>query len=187
MISLATVKTFLGEETTDYDAFLTGEILIITSVINKFTARKLEKSDHTDKEQLTLSKNSVFLKHYPVNSISSVQVDSVDIDYSYDSDSGELTADTYFPPGELIVEYNAGYDDSNIEPLLKSIFLSIIKIRYNKEKAGISSPGEKDVKRLSITGVMTVEYSDKNDSRFNDFLEGFQDALSPFMSERAFI
>lgn len=185
MISLATVKAFIGEQTTDNDAHLSTEILLLTRVFDNYCFRKFTKSDHTQTFELAKAKKLVFVDQFPVNTVDSVQVDGEDVPYTYNIESGEIIADDCFQAGTLKIEYNAGYDELNIDELLKNIFLSILKIRYERFKAGTLESGQEDIKRLSITGVMTVEYNDKRDSNFNDYLEGYQDALAFFRSERA--
>ena len=168
------------------DQFLSDQISLILRVFNNFCKRTLERKDYSEVKKINKSTNEIFLDNYPVNSLTVFTIDGSEPDYNIDLETGSISLTNYFSQGDIVLGYNAGYDESNIDPLLKDIFLSIIKNRYNSNKSNSLDGGQGDIKRMSITGVMSVEYQNSGKNGFNDYLDGFQDALESFRSSKGF-
>ena len=79
LVSLADMKTYLGESTADYDTFLTQQISIISEAIEGYCGRKFNEATYVETYYLEdiLSDNRDYPRdlpvyHYPINSITDV-------------------------------------------------------------------------------------------------------------------
>lgn len=118
LTTLDDVKTWCGVNTTDYDTLLTDLINSVSWQFNSFTNRKLKARDITAQYDGD-GTNTMVLPEYPVNSITSIHVDT-DREFTDDTkvtdfvfhENGLVTLDTnYF--SKIVkankIVYNAGY------------------------------------------------------------------------------
>jgi hypothetical protein len=120
LTTLSAVKEYLGETSNDNGALLTSLIAQAESVVSVFLDRSIEAADHTE----TFDGNGrdyLVLPHYPINSVSSVKINS-----TWDFANTAAVASTYlafrndgilrirgttFTPGvqNVQVVWNGGY------------------------------------------------------------------------------
>lgn len=156
----------------------------ISAFIISMIGRNMLKEDYVERYEGTNS-TELILKHYPVNTIKSIQfvvdnkVQEVLSDYSYilnkksgilyrdrgwwlQGDSTLMSRRIDFPRKHIKVEYNAGYDP--IPGDLKLLALQLVKEQYNID----SSDGNKQgLKSYSIDDVR-MEWKQGQDIRLND-------------------
>lgn len=156
----------------------------ISAFIISMIGRNMLKEDYVERYEGTNS-TELILKHYPVNTIKSIQfvvdnkVQEVLSDYSYilnkksgilyrdrgwwlQGDSTLMSRRIDFPRKHIKVEYNAGYDP--IPGDLKLLALQLVKEQYNID----SSDGNKQgLKSYSIDDVR-MEWKQGQDIKLND-------------------
>lgn len=183
IISLATAKAYLGVTVEDDDDAITNEIEISQGIVEAYCDRKFEEQDIEESVLVKLNGNNLILRNYPINSISSIESESSGNlpDYYLSKANGVLEG--RFCKDRYIVNYNFGYSEENIPSVLKIIILEIIKRRYLRYKNNEELESD-DIKRVSITGVMTVEYNKKlgDGSPLSELIEGFGSSLDEFKS-----
>lgn len=116
MITLNEYKQYLNIVETENDGILQGFISTANSQLDSLCNRKLLKSDYTEIVECNYFKNMIYLKNYPINSISSVKyydgVNYMDIANNYfENSESYLTANNIFSlyGKRLQVVYNGGY------------------------------------------------------------------------------
>ena len=119
LTTLDDVKTWCGVNTTEYDTLLTDYINAVSWQFNTYTNRKLKARDITAQYDGDGS-NTMVLPEYPVNSITSIHIDT-DREFTSDTEvtdyvfheNGLVTLDSnYFNTTVKAnkIVYNAGYD-----------------------------------------------------------------------------
>ncbi len=114
IITAADLKTHLGKTSTSDDVLLGAMANAAEAAVRKILERVIEPSDITA-EFHDGGYESIWLKNYPVNSLSKLELDGDDWlpDVTYVPETGEifLTDGGKFPPGRRIIEadYNAGW------------------------------------------------------------------------------
>jgi hypothetical protein len=68
----------------------------------------------------------------------------------------------------------------------------LIEERYNKKVAGVALNFGSDVQRLSVPGVMSIDFdytlqNNERDSKFGMFIKGYANVLDSFRSERSIL
>ncbi len=198
LVTLAEMKEYLNEAGSDYNTFLTTQINVVSDAIEGYCGRIFAEQDYS---QVFYSKESDYrpkimleLFHYPVSAVDSIVEDTVTLDastYRLNKPTGAVFRETGFLWGiETTVLYTAGF--AEIPSPIKSVVFSLVEERYNKKKSGINLSFGSDVQRLSIPGVMSIDfdYSLNNNERKNAFgiiLGGQLNVLDFYRSERAVI
>lgn len=180
MLSLEVVKNFLGiaPGNIEYDDFLLEDILLVTDSINSYCNRNLNFQSRSLQVYLKESQKNIVIADYPLKDVDSVTVDGVEQIYSFIFD-GTVSAKTYFPCGALEIHYDAGFSEEDIPPVLKNVFIGIIKKRHSRRLDNLDVDDVGDVSSIAITGVMSVKYN--NNSNDKDlFLEGYERILDRY-------
>lgn len=156
LCTLAQLKTFLSISVTTYDDLFNMLIDAASDRIDKLCDRTLEENDYTeylDGNDL----NKINLKHYPINSVTSVTVFNYEVDLTDDdafkiySEQGSIYWLSKFTEGNRNIEviYNAGYagyDQPSLTTVpddLNMLCLELVKTMYDKTKIDGSKSGEK--------------------------------------------
>lgn len=207
LVTLAEMKTYLGEATTDYDAFLTQQITVVSEAIEAYCQRRFEQTDYTQtfyKEDVIANRaviDEVTCYHFPITAVTSVlSKDAVGDagtaveDYRYHSATGKIIkkryTGTFFDRDILEVTYTAGY--ATIPAPVTQVVYGLVQERYNKKKNGIDLNFGSDVQAIAIPGVINIQYDFtlQNNERKNSFgmiLGSYTNILDFYRSERAVI
>ena len=213
LVSLEDIKTYLGETTIDYDTFLTERLNLYTSAINNYCGRVFEAGDYTQDFYRTNFEDDadIFLYQYPINSIATVKTVStllgVDTkttletyDYRSNNKIGKVlridggVSRSWFGDLDLNsrieVIYNAGYVTIPLE--IQSVIKSLVEQDYNKKKSGVDINFGKDVQRMAIPGVLSLDFDytlqqNERNVRFGMLLGDYVNILDFYRSERPLI
>lgn len=203
--TLANVKMRLNITTTDDDTFLQAQINLVSDVIEAYIRRKVLATNFTQhfyREDYRQS-HLMELFAYPVQSITSITEDGVTLDpttYRLHKPTGRVMrissaaygfARGYFfysTTEETIVTYSAGWAVCP-SPIL-SVLDEVVSVRYNKMKSGVDLNFGADVQRVSIPGVIAIDFDYKalnNDrsSTFGTILGNTLNSLDFYRSHRA--
>lgn len=196
--TLGNVKTRLGITISDYDAFLTNQIQTISDTIEAYLRRKLLTADYIETFYREDHRRSPRIRtfFYPVSAIESIEQDGEEIDsdeYRLHKPTGIITRGegAYFNYSDsAVVKYTAGYDTCPT-PILR-VLDSLVGQAYNKKTAGVGLDFGSDVQRMSIPGVMSIDfdYSLKNNEQktaFGMILGDYLNVLDQYRSERAVV
>ena len=218
LVTLDEMKTYLGIPLGDttQDDFLNREILNISEAIYNYCGRIFELKNYTqtiyaDDFDISFDTKELYMYHYPITTIDSInlitkssdgsETTEAITDYRTKKDTAMLTR-TYGNGGKqnwlyclsgdqrLEFTYNAGY--TNIPENLKSVVYSLVGERYNKNQLGVSLDFGSDVQRISIPGVLGIDfdYSLKANERISAFgmiIGDYANVLDFYRSERAVI
>lgn len=202
LIALDDMKNYLGIPLLDTsnDAFLTLNIQVVSDAIEGYCKRKFASATYTQtfyKNKFQSIPDSLPLYHYPLVSIASVVEKDEDAepgtpvtDYRYHNPTGILEKNwgRFFANGNMVVaEYVAGY--AVIPALIQSVTYSLVQERYNKRMSGVSLDFGSDVQRISVPGVISIDfdYSLNNNERkthFGTILGSHINVLDSYASER---
>lgn len=196
LATLAEIKTYLGETTTDFDSFLTMQGQLLTESIEGYCGRLFQSATYTQKfyrDGKCQRLKDIYLYQFPVISITEITEDAGDpiTDYLLEKDNALLTRS--FPElwlqgtDVLEIEYVAGF--AVVPSPVMYTFYSIIEANYNKKKNGIDINFGRDVQRISIPGALSIDFDytlDANErkNRFGAILNGYLNVLDPYRSER---
>jgi len=152
LTSLINVKAALHITTTDDDALLESLINRISAAVESYCKRKFKARDYTEKYDGD-GTSILFLKQYPVNSVSSLKIGESVLDtssYVIYSDEGKIRLKySVFSEGIQNVEitYNAGYQDGSDElEALEQIVINEIQAHYLAGQTDIVAPeGEGEI------------------------------------------
>lgn len=172
------IKTELSISTTDYDTLLSTLASAVQSLFDELTGRTSESTTHTEYHDAGPACRRVFLKNYPVTSVTSLHDDpdweysSSDLvdssDYVVDNVRGIIIYNSYFFEGDqnIKVVYVAGYTSLTFPSSWKEIWVrqacEWFRTAKNKDhgKASINQGG-------ASTGSMTKK--DLVDGLMQDF------------------
>jgi len=201
IVTLAQMKTYLGETTTDYDDFLTQQLAVVNNSIENYCGRKFDPLTYIQTfYRDSIEQNivpSISLFHYPVTAITTIQNEDAETytNYRLKGNSGKLTAtnDSGYKScwfqnyNQLEVTYDAGY--TTMPPELQQVVYSIVAESYNKKKAGIDVGFGNNVQRISVAGVMSLDFdytlnSNERKNGFGMILGDWLNVLDYYRSER---
>lgn len=212
LVTLEAMKTYLGVSGTDFDAFLTEQIALFSSAIENYCCRKFTQTSYTQtfyKSDFVREDDSHALPmfHYPIISVASVkevcgenESPLIASDYRI---NGQLGFIYRFISGmksrwflrlgydaTVVVAYSAGY--ATIPPEIQAVVKSLVEERYNKKKSGIELNFGSDVQRVSIPGVISIDFdytlqSNERATKFGTLLGNYVNVLDYFRTERALI
>jgi hypothetical protein len=199
LVTLADVKSFLGESGNTFDSFLTEQINLISDAIEQYCGRKFLTATY---KQTYYSKDykpaplQLQMYHYPVKTLTSLKQDGVlTVDgFRLHKATGTLISDFRFlnSEDEIEVIYDAGYDQAEIPTPLKNVVYSLVEEKYNRKKSGLSLNFGNDVQRISVAGTMSIDfdYSLNNNDRSNAFgsiLGAHLNVVDAYRSDRRII
>lgn len=178
-----------------YDTFLTEQITLISDSIEGYLGRILSTATYTQtfyREDYGET-DELFLYHFPVQSITTIEADAVAVtDYRLQKPIGLLSCRYGFFKGAnvLEVEYEAGF--TSTPTAIKHVVYSLVEERYNKKKTGVSLNFGSDVQRISIPGTISIDFdytlqSNERKNAYGTFLGSYLNVLDSFRSERPII
>ncbi len=193
--TLANVKSRLGITGTENDSFLTAQIEMVSDSIEAYCRRVFTEADYVqtfyrgDYQPCGLLE----LFHYPVSAVASVVEDGSTLDaslYRLHQPTGRLIrpSGVFFYALQTVVTYTSGLADVP-SPVL-SVLDSVVQERYNKKTSGVDLNFGSDVQRISIPGVMSIDFDytlNNNDrkSTFGVILGNNLNILDYYRSDRA--
>ena len=213
LVALDDMKTYLGIALVDttYDVFLQSQLDIISASIEGYCGRKFLQATYTQTfEAQDIPTNTsvaeLYMYHYPTISITSVK-EKLDTDetivttytnhspsgkiYKVDSSNGrENWFQEYGNTSQVEIGYDAGYATTPLP--IQDVVYSLVEQRYNKKVSGIAISFGDDVQRISIPGVMSIDFdytlqANERKSAYGMILGNYSNVLDQYRSERAMI
>lgn len=204
LVSLADMKAYLGidSEDTTYDAFLTLQLEIISEAVEGYCARKFEAATWIQKifKEDSLNKKDIYLYHYPLTTLTSVTKSDLE-----EIPLAEVVShlpmamlrrvgvcnqftDMFQDNTWIEVEYEAGY--AIIPAPIRKVVYDLVSEAYSKKKVGVDMSFGNDVQRLSIPGVISIDFdytlqTNERKSRYGMILGNYLNVLDPYRSERS--
>lgn len=196
--TLINVKSRLGITTSDNDAFLQSQIDTLSDVIEAYCRRKFLENDYVQtfyRNEYKISK-MIELFHFPVSAVADVDQDGVFVDtteYRLHKPTGRIVSAngmSFFTAKETVVTYTAGYTTCPT-PVL-SVLDALVSERYNKKISGVDLNFGSDIQRMSIPGVMSLDFdytltSNERSSAYGSIIGNYANVLDDWRSERALI
>lgn len=196
--TLANVKSRLNITSSQYDAFLTAQITLVSDTIEAYLRRKVKsQAFHQHYYRTDYSKSLLMqLFCYPVSAVTSITEDGVVLDpasYRLHKPTGSvlrLDNTGFFFALETVVLYTAGW--ATVPSPILSVLDSVVQERYNKNASGVDLNFGSDVQRISIPGSIQIDfdYTLKNNQRtsaFGEILGSNLNILDRYRSERAIL
>jgi uncharacterized phiE125 gp8 family phage protein len=133
LITLTEAKEFLKIDFNDEDALLDRLITQATAIIQRKYQRDLIQATYTDEEYNGEGHDLLFIRNFPVQSVTSLKVDDVALDpseYTVSKYTGIIKRKSgYFPEGwgNIKVSYTGGFpaDDPALEPFKNECLLLV--------------------------------------------------------------
>lgn len=221
LVALADLKNYLGETTTNYDIFLQSQIDLFSSTIENYCNRKFLSNTYTQTFYYDDYRNEeskdLWLFHYPNTAINSIKeittyngVDSETLltasQYRINKKNGYVrrlendvptswfNVSSFFSVSgfnsRIEVEYVSGYVSTPLE--IVDVMYNLIEERYLKKKAGVQVNFGNDVQRISVPGVMSIDFdyslqANERKSKFGMILGNYGNVLDFYRSERAIV
>jgi hypothetical protein len=216
LVTLDDMKNYLGIPllTTTYDAFLTSEILIISEAIQNYCGRIFNSVNYTqivyaDDYKNGVESEMIYLYHFPVISITSIKAIEKD---SNGNDTEELITDYRLKKDSALIHrtesngakrlwlrspygaqrlefiYTAGY--STIPLDIQAVVYALVSEKYNKKISSIPLNFGNDVQRISIPGVIGIDFdyslqANERKTAFGMILGNYINVLDYHRTERA--
>ena len=153
MITVEEYKTWSGISGSDQDAEIAEAILLMTALVEHYCGRGLEyKTDDVYTEDYPRSE-TIVLWRYPVDTITTILVDSVELaEYDLDRKTGRLASKEFLTAKNVEVTYNSGYQ---LTPdALKAAMFSLVNVYLtNKENIG------QGVRSVTVFDFAKVDYA----------------------------
>lgn len=218
LVSLADMKTYLGIADGSQDDFLTNQITIVSDAIEGYCGRVFTSTSYTQTyygQDFAQDRDMAYLftYHYPVTTVT--QIREIETLSGGSQNITVLAADEYtvhFPTGKLRktydtglrrdwfteygfnsvteVTYTAGY--ASTPSVIEDVVYNLVEQRYNKSQSGIALGFGNDVQRVSIPGVMSIDFdytlqANERKTKFGMILGNYGNVLDPYRSERGLI
>lgn len=215
LVTLDEMKTYLKIPLVDlnYDDFLNREIKVISDSIEGYCARKFleatySQTFYTDDHLNLIDKKEVHLYHYPVSLINEIKevtvsaagnTEDIITEFRLHKPTARLQKecdgrrDIWFGCyDKLEINYTSGYLVEDIPTPIKEVVYALVSERYNKDQAGISANFGNDVQRVSIPGVMSLDFdyslqANERDANYGMILGNYTNVLLTFRSERSLL
>lgn len=211
LVSLADLKDYLGIDSgdTSQDTFLNSEIALFDSAVQNYCNRVFEVNTYTEeiyRDDFDPSKNYHLLYHHPVVSVSSVtekapnQTDE-SLTYRIERRTGKLVItnddgaktrmwQNYYSGAYLEIVYDAGY--LSVPAEIKECIFQLIEQRFNRKQSGIALNFGNNVQRISIPGVMGIDFdytlnSNERSTKYGMILGDYLNVFDNYRSERTLI
>jgi len=221
LITLAELKTALNIVTAADDTWLQSEIDLYSEIIDSYCARKFIQNTYTQIYYREVFPQDVVFKlrlyHWPVTAIASIQLISrsesgnttetltANSEYRF-NENGKITrlcnyrpiswdndfGSQWYQNTEIQVQYTAGYLQADVPLTIKNSMYAIIDERYRKYLSGQELNFGRDVQRMSIPGVISIDYDytltkNERESQFGMFLGDYANVLDFYRTDRALI
>lgn len=206
LVSLADMKAYLGIDSSDttYDSFLTLQLEIVSESIEGYCGRVFEKKTWTQTlyKEDWVNQDKIHLYQYPltgqVDSITKNDGTTIDLDEIVNLNSiamlrrlgedGKFTKFFFYDCESVEVVYESGYD--TIPAPIRSVVYSLVSESYSKKKVGIDVNFGNDVQRLSIPGVISIDFdytlqSNERKNKYGMILGNYLNVLDSYRSERS--
>lgn len=211
LVSLNDMKNYLGISLVDtsHDTFLTQQITVVSDSIEEYCARAFSQTTYSqtffEDDMPCEIGNELTLFHYPLVSVTSVKerddyasVSETDVtDFLPVKYLGMLkklpdgTSNPWFYYGRVLeVVYVAGF--SAVPTPIAQVVYSIVSDKYSKKVSGVDIGFGSDVQRVSIPGVISVDYdytltANDRKSPMGMLLGNYLNVLDCYRSERALV
>lgn len=215
LVTLADMKTYLGEATTTYDTFLQAQLDLYSSTVENYCGRKFEQASYVQtyyKSDFTSQDRELTLYHFPAVTITSVEeitsnegVDTTTTTlspYQYRTNervgtikkmcAGMVTNwfSTIGYETRVEVTYDAGYATIPLE--IDAVIKRLVEVDYSKEKSNVPLSMGPDIQSIAIPGVMNIAYdyslqANERKNKFGMLIGNYANVLDSFRSERALI
>lgn len=201
IVSLIELKKYLGIAGTDNDEFLTQQLMVANSSIENYCGRKFDLTEYTEEfyrdSSSQFNVTDLYSFHYPLVSVTNI-VDDNGVIYSdvrIGKDKGKIVLQEnnrrrnwFCGYNKLEITYTAGY--STMPPELKQVVFALVGETWTKKQNGIDVNFGKDVQRMSVAGVMSIDFDytlQANDrkSAFGMILGDWANVLDFYRSERS--
>lgn len=203
IVTLVEMKAYLGIVSgSDYDAFLTQQLTVVSDSIEAYCKRHFNKHTYTQtfpKEMTPSCQLEVDLAEYPIASITSITEginDPMDpSQYILNKKYGSVFR-RCFPfflcREDTVFVYVAGYDQADIPSPLKQAVYSLVQESYNRKLAGVDLNFGSNVSSINLPGVLAINFDyslqDKDrDAGFGKILGDWQNVIDGYRSERAVV
>jgi len=205
LVSLVEMKSYLGIDSSDttYDSFLTLQLEVVSDSIEGYCGRKFEVKNWTQTIYSSdlLNTDKVFLYQYPLTqNVTSVTkedgtpIDLADIVHVHScglirrlaEESGAF-ASMFYDTNKIEVKYESGF--TVIPSQIRQVVYSLVSESYSKKKVGIDVNFGSDVQRMSIPGVVSIDFDytlnvNERKSKYGMILGNWANVLDQFRSER---
>lgn len=219
LVTLDDMKTFLGIPLVDitHDAFLTGQINLMSETIEAYCGRKFIRATYTqtfEADDFSIAnKQFLYTFHFPLQTITEIKEVEILSDGSTEEDV--LTAQEYrahFPSGKLqrttdtnrnyfwfqeygrgsqvVIQYEAGYDEAPLP--IQDVVFNLVAERFNKQQADVPLDFGNNVQRVAIPGVMSIDFdytlqANERSQKFGMIIGNYANVLDSYRSERVVI
>lgn len=210
LVSLSDMKDYLGIADASQDAYLTSELALFDSTVLNYCNRVFEQTTVTETIYFDDFKDrrDYYLYHSPVISVTSItekQVGSDDIvltNYRLNKRLGKLEIiesdynqrswlfQNYNVGASLVMVYEAGYSVVPLE--IQECIKALIQGRYNKKQSGVDLNFGNNVQRISVPGVMGIDFdytlnSNERGNKYGMLLGDYLNVFDNYRSERTII
>jgi len=210
LVTLDSVKTYLGIDPMDttQDDFLNSEIALFDETVQNYCNRIFEVNTYTETIYYDDFKDSFehYLYHHPISTITSVTekapnaTDEVQ-EYRINKRTGGLVVvddygkkkrlfTNYVIGAYLEIVYDAGYATVPME--IQESIKALIQQRYNRRQSGVDLNFGNNVQRISIPGVMGIDFdytlnSNERQNKYGMLLGDYLNVFDNYRSERTVI
>lgn len=216
LVTLSDMKSRLGITGTTYDDFLTEQITMVSEAIENYCGRVFTSTTYTqtyygDDYRNDNDAEKLITFHYPVTAVTSIKEIRKDSDGN-DSETTTLTTDEFrhhpdsgifkktYSSGQprfwfteygyvsrVEIVYTAGY--VTIPFTIQEVVYALVTERYNKHVNNLNINFGNDVQRISIPGVMSVDFdytlqANERKNAFGMILGNYANVLDMYRSER---
>jgi uncharacterized phiE125 gp8 family phage protein len=120
LLTLSEAKSYLKVDYTDEDTLIQSLIDEATALIRRQAGRDLTESTYTDEEYDGEGTDMVFIRNFPIQTVTSFKIDGVEVpaaDYGVSKKSGILKYNGRIPQeyGNVLISYTGGYASSDPE------------------------------------------------------------------------
>jgi hypothetical protein len=210
LVALDDLKTYLGIDLIDtsQDAFLNGEIALFDETVQNYCNRIFEVNTYTETIYYDDFKDDFeyTLYHHPVSLITSVTEKAPDapdelqtfrlnkrtgnLVLTNDSGVKKRLFSNYSTGAYLEIIYDAGYATVPLE--IQEAVKALIQQRYNRKNAGIDLNFGNNVQRISIPGVMGIDFdytlnSNERQNKYGMLLGDYLNVFDNYRSERTIV
>lgn len=212
LVTLSDLKDYLGilPADTSQDTYLNSEITLFDDAVLNYCNRVFEQTTVTETIYYDdfKDKKEHYLYHHPIISITSItekhpdQNDVLVLDYRLNKRIGRIEViensfhqrswlfQNYTIGASLEIVYEAGYSVVPLE--IQESIKSLIQARYNKKQAGVDLNFGNNVQRISVPGVMGIDFdytlnSNERKNKYGMILGDYLNVFDNYRSERTMI
>lgn len=201
IISLNTVKTYLGISGATYDTILQIQLDIAESELCAYLDKYLGTTTYTNEvlhyqfSRFDINTDTalngretygdLFVKNYPMTSITNITCQGVVVDptnYYYDLNAGVISTKTFLNDtyNGLTITYVAGYTENTLPAILKSVILE--GVRYQFQEFSTATQGSGNNIASKKVGDFSVSYDNTaNFDAMRSYLAQRKDVLQRYL------